>query len=361
VQMPLMSIYCTPDSIGTETGSGAVTLAESDALSQLGFVYPISRKTINPDLYKIQKEPFAFDYIADSLVSRLPLKMYKLAHFYSGSFSKTIQRLKNEGLKIVYSVDAHDTKVSREEFESCGLEYNFPHLVYPNLWRVYIEGYVNSDAVICSSTSGEKIMKGIGCKNTIVIPHGVNMTRFSLAKTLDQIAEFNVGYLGQSGPDKGVRYLTKAWKKLGLRDSRLRLAGREMKSIFESLLRQEGSEYIDVYGEIPEVVPFYEELSVVLAPSVTEGFNLEVLEAMACGRPVIVTEGTGAKDVVTDGLDGFVVPIRDPDAIANRILYLKENRELLIEMGKAAKRKAEKYSWNNIYPMLQQVWRNLVP
>lgn len=357
----IMSIYCTPDNIGTETGSGSVTQFESEALSQLGFVYPLSGKTLNPETYKLQKEPFAFDYIADSLIASLPLKMYKLAHFYSGSFSKCIQRLKNSGLKVVYSVDAHDTKISQEEFKICEWEYNFPHIIYPNLWKSYIEGYLNADVVICSSTSGEKIMRNLGCKNTVVIPHGIDPKRFSDASPLEANTEFNVGYLGQPGPDKGIRYLTTAWKNLGLQDSRLRIAGRGTQVLFDSILRKEGAERIDLYGEIPEVKPFYEGLSVVITPSVTEGFNLEVLEAMACGRPVIVTEGTGAKDVVTDGLDGFIVPIRDPGAIANRISYLKENRELLLEMGKAAKRKSEKYSWDNIRPKLHQVWRNLVP
>jgi glycosyltransferase involved in cell wall biosynthesis len=361
MRMPLMSIYCTPDNIGTETGSGSVTRFESETLSQLGFVYPISRKTINPDIYKLPKEPFAFDYIADSLISGLPLNMYKLAHFYSGSFSKSVQRLKNAGLKVSYSVDAHDSKLSREEFEACGWEYNFPHMLHQNLLKSYLEGYLNSDVVICSSTPGEKIMKEFGCKNTVVIPHGIPSARFAGVKPLEEIEEVHVGYLGQPGPDKGIRYLTKAWKKVGVNTSRLRIAGRGTQVIFDSLLRQEGTEGIDVYGEVPDVKPYYEGLSIYVQPSVTEGFGLEVLEAMACGRPVIVTEGVGAKDVVTDGLDGFIVPIRDPDSLANRIAYLLENKELRIEMGKAAKRKAEKYSWDNLQPRLLQVWRNLVP
>ena len=77
-------------------------------------------------------------------------------------------------------------------------------------------------------------------------------------------------------------------------------------------------EHVDNVGKM------YNSCSVYVQPSVTEGFGIPVLEAMAYARPVIVTEGAGVYELVDDGKEGFVVPIRNPDVI-------KESRKILVE------------------------------
>jgi glycosyltransferase involved in cell wall biosynthesis len=62
-------------------------------------------------------------------------------------------------------------------------------------------------------------------------------------------------------------------------------------------------------------------------------------EAMACGLPVIATTNTGAQDLFTDGVEGFIVPIRNPEAIREKVLLLYQNPELRHEMSKAALRR----------------------
>jgi glycosyltransferase involved in cell wall biosynthesis len=57
---------------------------------------------------------------------------------------------------------------------------------------------------------------------------------------------------------------------------------------------------------------------------------------MACGLPVIATTNTGAEDLFTDGVEGFIVPIRNPEAIREKVLYLYEHREIRKEMARAA-------------------------
>ena len=59
-------------------------------------------------------------------------------------------------------------------------------------------------------------------------------------------------------------------------------------------------------------------------------------QAMACGLPVIATTNTGAEDLFTDGVEGFIVPIRDPSAIREKLLYLYENPIIRDRMGQAA-------------------------
>jgi glycosyltransferase involved in cell wall biosynthesis len=78
-------------------------------------------------------------------------------------------------------------------------------------------------------------------------------------------------------------------------------------------------------------------------PTLAEGMALVHLEAMACGVPVITTPNCGS--VVRDGLEGFIVPIRDPRALADRTQQLLEDRDLRQRMGAAARKRARDYTW----------------
>ena len=78
-------------------------------------------------------------------------------------------------------------------------------------------------------------------------------------------------------------------------------------------------------------------------PTLAEGMALVHLEAMACGVPVITTPNCGS--VVRDGIDGFIVPIRDAQALADRMQQLLEDRSLRARMGAAARERARDFTW----------------
>ena len=84
---------------------------------------------------------------------------------------------------------------------------------------------------------------------------------------------------------------------------------------------------------------------VLLFPSLFEGFGLVILEAMAQGTPVISTPHTAGPDVMRDGVDGFIVPIRDADAIVARLLELTAERARLGAMSLAAWQRAGEFTW----------------
>ncbi|MDE0821943.1 MAG: glycosyltransferase, partial [Opitutales bacterium] len=80
----------------------------------------------------------------------------------------------------------------------------------------------------------------------------------------------------------------------------------------------------------------YAKSSVLVHPSLADGFGYVVQEAMACGLPVIVTDATGAADLVTDGRNGFVVPAGDAQSIADRLAHLIQCPSLLPTLGRCA-------------------------
>ena len=87
----------------------------------------------------------------------------------------------------------------------------------------------------------------------------------------------------------------------------------------------------------------FHQADIFVLPTLADSFGLVHLEAMACGVPVITTPHCGA--VVRDGVDGFIVPIRDAVALADRIQQLLEDRPLRNQMGASAKLRAKEFTW----------------
>ncbi len=339
----MKSLYCTADTIGTETGGGVVTYNELLALKEISSeVTVIEGKDIAPAKFHQPESPFLDDHFT---LEQIKDKHFDLAHFYSGCFSHTIRWLKSRDVKVSYTVAAHDRKVSIEEFGRLGLEYPFHHIKDNDLWQIYSEGYRLADIVIAPSRRSAQVLKSEGCQEVVVIPHGVN-----LPKKVEPIPErFDVGYLGAVGPDKGLIYLIQAWAMLNYSDSRLILAGSGTETLGPFIRQVADKANFVLLGRVASPSDLYNACSVYCQPSVTEGFGIGILEAMAHGRPVIASQGAGASDLVDDGVTGFVVPIRNPGAIAERINQLKALPSYeLAEMGGKARRKARKFTWAKI-------------
>jgi glycosyltransferase involved in cell wall biosynthesis len=91
--------------------------------------------------------------------------------------------------------------------------------------------------------------------------------------------------------------------------------------------------YIKWLGHISEVKKVYQEADIVCLPSYREGLPKSLVEAMACGCPIITTNAIGCKECVDENYNGFLVPIGDYELLATRIIELYENRGLRVRMG----------------------------
>jgi glycosyltransferase involved in cell wall biosynthesis len=344
-----MNLYCTSDTINSPTGGGLVTFWEIESLKELG--EPVY--VVNPAPCA---NPFDTDSVALEAVSNL-LKTTKvnIAHFYAGTYSKTISALKAAGVKVVYTCAAHDVKISMEEFEKLGMRFELPHLTDPELFNQYLDGYRKADLVICPSVRSKNICAEQGCKNIKVIPHGCTLP--NEVKPIPK--KFNVNYLGAPGADKGLIYLIKAWAKLNYKESRLMIAGNHTIEFLVPMVRQYGRGNIEFKGFVKSTTDFYNSCSTYIQSSGNEGFGLEVIEAMAHGRPVVCSDGAGAADCITSGVDGTIVPSRNSDAIAVAIEQYRKNPDMVIEHGKAAREKAKNYTWDKVKKMYCDAWREL--
>jgi len=109
--------------------------------------------------------------------------------------------------------------------------------------------------------------------------------------------------------------------------------------------RNQISKRVELVGPVPRPVvrQHYEWADVFVFPSICEGSATVTYEALAAGLPVITTPNAGS--VVRDGIDGYIVPIRDAGAIADRLERLMATPGLLKEMSRSARERAKEFSW----------------
>ena len=151
-------------------------------------------------------------------------------------------------------------------------------------------------------------------------------------------------YVGSLGQRKGLSYLFDAAKLAG-HSIDLTVIGTKPAEPCEALERALGPHRW--FASLPHaaVLEQMRRSDVLVFPSLFEGFGLVILEAMAQGVPVITTPHTAGPDIITDGVNGFIVPIRDAAAIAARLSELHGDRDHLAAMGAAARAKATAFTW----------------
>ena len=106
-----------------------------------------------------------------------------------------------------------------------------------------------------------------------------------------------------------------------------------------------------------DILPsYYSAADVCVFPSYYESFGLVAVEAMASGRPVIASRVGGLVSIVTDGVDGYLIPWRCPEPFAEKIEVLMRNSELRENFGKAARRSVEIFAWENIGQRVEDLY-----
>ena len=144
-----------------------------------------------------------------------------------------------------------------------------------------------------------------------------------------------------------------AFRQLSCEHKRLIFAGSISPELTNVIKQWREDSRITVLGHVsqPRLKEIMSTSDVMVLPSVEEGLALVQAQAMACGCPVIASENTGASDLFTDGREGFIVPIRDPNAIAQRLQLLADNPDLQIAHERSRASTCEVHWW------LGTVWR----
>ncbi len=223
-----------------------------------------------------------------------------------------------------------------------------PRLPSPGIVQKELREYELADYISVPSSFARRtfVERGISEGRLLTMSLGVDLAEFwPLPK---QDAVFRVVYAGRLELQKGVHYLLQAFSELKLPGAELWLIGLRSGEMEPFLERYEGSyTHIDHVSQ-PQLREYYSQCSVLVLPSVHDGFGMVLPQAMACGLPVICTENTAGEDLVSNGVDGFVVPIRDVNALKDKLLYLYENQDIRAGMGASALRRvATGLTWDD--------------
>lgn len=198
-----------------------------------------------------------------------------------------------------------------------------------------------ADVIVCPSEFVRKHVVACGGPEDrcVVVPYGVNASA-AIDRPARMPGPIRVLTVGEVGLRKGSPYVVEA-ARLMEGAARFRMAGRVR---VPDDVKQEISQWVELRGIVPrsQIVEEFRWADVFLLPSLCEGSATAVYEALAAGLPVITTENTGS--VVRDGVEGFIVPVCDPEAIATAVRALADNPELRRSMSTNALLRAAEHT-----------------
>ena len=189
-------------------------------------------------------------------------------------------------------------------------------------------------------------------KPSTIIYNGIDVEAFEKYRS-NSIPEYNenrgkeyfrIGCIGRVEKAKGQIYLIRAAKKVLITfpNCNFTFIGETDKEYLEQLMEEASSieGNITFTGYLDDPYEVMKEMDIIVLPSLSEGFSRVILESMAMKKPVIATDVGGNPEAIIEGQTGYLVGVRDPNAISSRIIELLENRVKRIEIGEAGYQRA---------------------
>ena len=321
-------------------------------------------------LIRSERAPFNIDKVYRSLDRRIAQRLsrglpIKAVYGYDGGALETFRQAKKRGILCIYEHPIVYWRVSQElQREEAELRPE---------WASTLVGLSDSqeklarkdkelalaDVVITPSTFAKESLATAGRLSAPVkvVPYGGDAAP---ATPLDRpkgqrLRALFVGALTQA---KGLGYLLDAVKTLGDRIE-LTLIGRRVSPSMPRREMLERTQWIPSLAH-HELLREMTKHDVLVLPSLNEGFGLVLAEAMAQGLTVIATSHTAGPDLFTDGIEGFLVPIRSAEALVEKLFCLDRERDRLKSMQEAAYQRAMSNSWKNYRQRLTELAREVV-
>jgi glycosyltransferase involved in cell wall biosynthesis len=208
---------------------------------------------------------------------------------------------------------------------------------------------------ISGSTRDDLVARGIGRDRVSVVRCGLTQEDYAVLTPPEARPEPVVVFLGRLRRYKGAQHVIRAMPRVisGVPTARLRIVGDgpyapTLRSLARSL---EVADRVDFVGAVPqrEKVAELNRAQIAVAPSPKEGWGLTVIEANACGTPVVASRSPGLTESVREGETGILVPHGDPAALADALVRLLRDREERLRLASAAVAWARTFDWETCY------------
>ncbi len=257
-------------------------------------------------------------------------------------------------IKILERGSTHilnQVKILKEEYKILKLK---PTLPSKRIIENELKEYDLADYICVPSEFVKKsfLDRGFNNNKIIKIPYGVDLKNFKpkIKNHLNASQRFTIISTGSISVRKGSIYLLKAFVELNLPNSELIFVGEvdtELKNILKKFTTVKNIKFFKHQAQ-KKLNLFYNRADVFALFSLEEGLSMVQLQAMASGLPIICTHNTGGGEIVDNGVNGFILPVRNINLLKKKILILYKDRSLLKKMKNNARTKAQKLlSWNN--------------
>ncbi len=225
-----------------------------------------------------------------------------------------------------------------------------------NIWNHY---WIGKAEAVVTLTDGDAAKWNSVSHNVHVIP---NIVYLNNTPSYSDCTEKRVLFVGRFTAQKGLEELFAIWNRVHEKYPEWALdmyGDGELWDVY-SHKAKEIDNNIHVYKSTKEIAEVYKKSSILVLTSVYEPFGLVIPEAMSCGLPVVSYDSPyGPASIISDGEDGYVIPMHRRQAFADRLCQLMGDEELRKEMGKRAIASSQRFSAERIMPMWKKLFNQL--
>jgi len=248
--------------------------------------------------------------------------------------------------------------------------FKFPNysLIHKNILKY---NFYKADEILCTSYALRKETSKYTKKSILITPFGVDTNKFkpSRPEIVYDKKTIIIGTIKSLEENYGIEYLIRGFKilenKIPNQPLKLLIVGKGTQELFlKNLVKKLNIQSkVEFTGYInPDLVlKYHNMIDIAVFPSIEESFGVSVLEASACGKPVIVSNVGGLPEVAEDGKTGFIVEKENPDAIALAWEKFISNPELRNEFGKNGRNKVIKeYNWKDSIDKIIYIYKSIL-
>lgn len=294
---------------------------------------------------------WAFDYVISKKIKKDNCRVF--TGFENSSY-KTFETAKKLGKVCVLDAASvhykHQMKYYKPNFSNSLIE----KINYRKEKEIELADYI----VTLSSFAASTYKTFCPDKIIVTIPLGVDTSRFTYKEKDLTKKFFNFLFVGNITYAKGVDLLVEAFSQIKNDSIQLFFSGSQGDA--HNLLKKDSR--IKYLGKLnqAELNKLYHDCNVLILPSRLDGFGMVVTEAMATGTPSIVSTHTGAKDLITHNVNGWIFPDGSVDELKNAMLNVFENRLKINDFGKAASETVKEFTWHSYKKNIQKFYNKLI-
>lgn len=257
----------------------------------------------------------------------------------SGSSLRTGRELQRRGTKFICdrgsSHQRYQERIVAEEYALWGVERGVSD---PRDTIREEEIYALADAITVPSSFAARsfVESGVDPRKVHVLPYGVRLEQFAPVG-VPPVGGLGVLFAGSVGLRKGFPYALEAFAAVRHPGKRMRVAG-VVHADLKAVLGRLPKEHVEFLGPVSQarLAELMSTSHLLVLPSIEEGLALVQGQALACGCPVLASTNTGGEDLFSDDIEGFIVPIRNVDALRDRMQRLADEPEVHARMRSAA-------------------------